>query len=197
MNNSLDLPPTDPTMTAEKPFSLWRLAGEVIETVVLAVVLFVGINVATARIRVDGSSMEPTFYDGEYVLVNRLAYRLGSLSRGDVVIFYLPDQPKRDYIKRVIGLPGDRVEVSGREVRVNGELIQEDYIAASPTYTGVWTVPEGSAFVLGDNRNNSTDSHNWGAIPIRDIMGRAILIYWPPAHWDIIESVAWVSGSTP
>ena len=189
MDNLPILPLPESQPASVKPVALWRVVWEVVETAILAALLFVIINAVSARIRVDGSSMEPTFHDGEYVLINRLAYTWGQISRGDVVIFYLADRPKRDYIKRVIGLPGDYIEVSGRQVRVNGELLNEPYIAAAPTYTGVWTVPEGAIFVFGDNRNNSTDSHNWGAIPTEDIVGRAIVIYWPPIHWDVIESV--------
>jgi signal peptidase I len=152
---------------------------DLLETLLLAIVLFIGINTVSARIRVDGSSMEPTLVDKEFVLVNRMAYQIGDVTYGDVVVFSLPNDPDKEYVKRVIGLPGDRVEVDNLEVRVNGRALTEDYIAARPMYTGAWDVPEGSLFVLGDNRNNSTDSHVWGPVSMEHLVGKAILIYWP------------------
>lgn len=162
-------------------------AFDFFETILLAVVLFIGINYVSARIRVDGSSMEPTLSDREFVLVNRVAYWLGKPAQGDVVIFALPDAPDKEYIKRVIGVPGDRIVISGRQVTVNGESLDEPYIAADPTYTGSWTVPEGSLFVLGDNRNNSTDSHVWGPVSQAHVVGKALLIYWPPEKWNVVQ----------
>lgn len=131
--------------------------------------------------------MEPSFVDKEFVLVNRLAYRFGQPAQGDVIVFSLPNDPNKEYIKRVIGLPGDRVEISGRQVIVNGEVLFEPYIAADPLYTGSWTVPEGSLFVLGDNRNNSTDSHVWGPVDMNHAIGKAMLIYWPPERWGLVD----------
>ena len=159
--------------------------------------MFLAINLLTARIRVDGASMEPTFYTGEFVMVNRLAYKSGKPQRGDVIVFTLPDQPKRDYIKRIIGLPGDRVEVKARQVYINGLPLQETYIAEEPIYIGNWIVPNDAVFALGDNRNNSTDSHNWGAIPLENIIGRAVAIYWPPQHWKIVGSVSFSPNIGP
>ena len=149
------------------------------ETLILALVLFVIINALTSRVRVENISMEPTLYPGELILVSKLAYTLGEPRHGDVVIFHAPNNPGQDYIKRIIGIPGDRVDIENGEVRVNGVLLNEPYIAAAPAYMGSWTVEEGKLFVLGDNRNNSSDSHAWGFVPLDEVIGKALCVYWP------------------
>jgi signal peptidase I len=164
-----------------------RFALDIIETLVLAVVLFLAINAISARVRVDGFSMRPTLDDGEFVLVNKMSYRFGEVSRGDIIVFHFPVNPEEELIKRVIGLPGDRVTVSDNRVYVNGQALNEPYIAQTPLYSGEWTVAEGHYFVLGDNRNNSNDSKDWGLLPAENLVGKAVLIYWPPAMWTIIE----------
>lgn len=160
---------------------------DIIETVVLAVVLFLGINAISARVRVDGSSMNPTLQNGEFVLVNRMAYRLGEMQRGDIIVFRSINEPDLDLIKRIIGLPGDEVVIQSGAVMINGQRLSEPYIAAAPHYNGAWRVPEGSLFVLGDNRNDSSDSHQWGLLPSGNVIGKAILIYWPPPDWTFIQ----------
>jgi signal peptidase I len=160
---------------------------DIVETVVLAVVLFLGINAVSARVRVDGSSMNPTLQNGEFVLVNRMAYRLGEMQRGDIIVFRSINEPDLDLIKRIIGLPGDEVVIQNGEVTINGQKLSEPYIAAAPHYNGAWRVPKGSLFVLGDNRNDSSDSHQWGLLPSGNVIGKAILIYWPPPDWNFIQ----------
>lgn len=177
--------PSD-TLNENKPFSWRELLRDLFETVVLAVLLFAGISAVSARVRVDGYSMVPTLKNGEYVLVNRLAYRFGQPQRGDIIVFRRMDE---DLIKRVIGLPGDTVRIVDGVVQVNGRTLQEPYIAAPPHYNGEWLVPEGELFVLGDNRNDSSDSHVWGTLPLQSVIGRAIVIYWPPTEWKILEHV--------
>ncbi len=170
----------------EKP--KWgQMVWDILETVVLAVVLFLGINAVSARVRVDGPSMNPTLHNGEFVLVNRMAYRFGNVQRGDIIVFHYPVDPSQDLIKRVIGLPGDKVTVQLGVVSVNGIKLNEPYIAASPAYNGEWQVPDGYLFVLGDNRNDSSDSHSWGMLPIKNVVGKAVLIYWPPPEWTVIQ----------
>jgi len=164
-----------------------RFALDIIETLFLAVVLFVGINAISARVRVDGFSMRPTLEDGEFVLVNKMSYRFGEVSRGDIIVFHFPVNPAEDLVKRVIGLPGDHVLVQGNQVFVNGQLLNEPYIAQPPLYSGEWTVAEDQLFVLGDNRNNSNDSKDWGLLPTEKVVGKAVLIYWPPPMWDVLE----------
>lgn len=178
----------DPTASEENKSSvIWRFMLDVLETVVLSVLLFAGINAISARIRVDGYSMEPTLHNGEFVIVNKLAYRFGDPEQGDVIVFHYPRDPDQEYIKRIIGLPGDRVRISNGMVYVNDEQIAEPYIAAPPRYQSEWFVPEGSLFVLGDNRNNSSDSHNWGPVPADYVVGKALFVYWPPDAWGLIE----------
>ncbi len=172
----------------ENRLGFTKLLVDLIETILLAVLLFIGINAVSARIRVDGFSMLPTLQSHQYVLVNRLAYKFSSHQTGDVIVFHYPRDPQQEYIKRVIGLPGDRVLIANGEVKVNGQLISEPYIAAAPLYQTEWTVPEDSLFVLGDNRNNSSDSHNWGPVPIDYVVGKAILVYWPPDDWGMITA---------
>jgi signal peptidase I len=171
----------------EEKINAGRIILDIIETVVLAVVLFVGINTVSARVRVDGVSMNPTLQNGEFILVNRLAYRFGEVQRGDIIVFHHPEVPQQDLIKRIIGLPGDEIVIDNGSVRLNGELLDEPYIAAAPVYNGQWLISEGTLFVLGDNRNNSEDSHKWGLLPIDNVLGRAILIYWPPPQWTVIR----------
>ena len=169
---------------------LLRFLADILETLVLSVVLFVGINYITARIRVDGSSMEPTLHSGQLVLVNRLAYKIGEPGHGDIVVFYFPRDPGQEYIKRLIGLPGDHIRVQDGVVTVNDVVLKEPYIAAAPIYNGDWNIPEDAYFVLGDNRNNSSDSHQWGMVPAEFMIGKALAVYWPPSDWRLVTSFA-------
>jgi signal peptidase I len=164
-----------------------RFALDIIETLVLAIILFLGINAISARVRVDGFSMRPTLEDGEFVLVSKLSYHLGKVNRGDIIVFHFPMNPQEELIKRVIGLPGDHISVQGGVVAVNGQKISEPYIASTPSYSGEWDVSAGDLFVLGDNRNNSNDSKDWGLLPMDKVVGKAIVIYWPPSLWNIIQ----------
>jgi signal peptidase I len=157
-----------------------RLIGEVLQTIFIAALLFIAVNLVTARIRVEGSSMEPSLHDGEFVVVNRLAYRWNQPSRGDIIVFNFPLDPQRRFIKRIIGLPGDTVSAHSNHIYVNGIPLSEPYVAAAPLYSGQWVVGQNEVFVLGDNRNNSSDSQNWGPLPENAIIGRAELVYWPP-----------------
>lgn len=177
----------DTILTEGQPPNLWRFVLDVLETLILSVVLFLAINAVSARIRVDGSSMEPTLYHGEFVIVNKLAYKVSEPKIGDVIVFHFPRDPHQDYIKRIIGLPGDRVTVSQGRVYVNDQPLSEDYLAAPPSYNDTWLVPEGALFVLGDNRNNSSDSHTWGPVPLDYVVGKAIFVYWPPDQWGAID----------
>ena len=186
--------PFEPEEPSTDTPSLRQFLIDLLETIVLAVVLFFAINAVSARVRVDGFSMLPTLQNGEYVLVNRLAYRSELPVRGDIIVFSSPQSPELDLIKRVIGLPGDTVKIFDGNVQVNGQMLVEPYIAAAPIYNGEWTVPEGNLFVLGDNRNDSSDSHAWGLLPIENVIGKAILIYWPIPEWNLIQHVETVAA---
>ena len=162
----------------ERP--LWiRFLLETVQTLVLALILYLLIDSVVARVRVEKVSMLPTVHPGEFVLVNKLAYRFGEIEHGDIVVFHYPMDPNDDYIKRVIGVPGDVVEIKDGVVWVNDTAWDEPYISSPPAYSGSWTVPENSLFVLGDNRNQSSDSHTWGFVPTSNIVGKAIAVYWP------------------
>jgi signal peptidase I len=185
------------TRPPEQGSGIGRFLIDVIETLVFSVLLFVGINFISARIRVDGFSMEPTLQSGEFVIVNKIAYKVGNPTRGDVIVFRYPFDPQQEYIKRVIGLPGDQVKVEDGQVYVNNEPLVEPYIAAAPAYQNETTVPADSLFVLGDNRNNSSDSHNWGPVPLDYVIGKAVFIYWPPTEWGTIEHAWTFARSAP
>jgi signal peptidase I len=188
----LDFPQPEEGLQTSEPEpkfpSIKQFLIDLLETVGLAVVLFFAINAVSARVRVDGFSMLPTLQNGEYVLVNRMAYNNAMPERGDIIVFLSP-VTDQDLIKRVIGQPGDQVNIDTGQVLVNGQVLDEPYIAAAPIYDGEWTVPEGSLFVLGDNRNDSSDSHAWGLLPVDNVIGKAILIYWPPPDWNLIEHI--------
>lgn len=169
-----------------------RLLGELFQTALIALVLFLAVNLITARIRVEGISMEPSLHDGQFVVVNRLAYRWHELKRGDIIVFHFPPDPSRRFIKRAIGLPGDVVSIHDGQVYVNGLSLTEPYLADEPLYHGEWRLTPSEVFVLGDNRNNSSDSQNWGPLPMDEIIGKAVLIYWPIdtlgliPHYDLV-----------
>jgi len=179
--------PDETFETEEKRSGFLRFSIDVLETLILSVILFAAINAVSARIRVDGSSMEPTLHNGEFVIVNKLTYKLGMPEIGDVVIFHPPSDPEQEYVKRVIGLPGDQVVITDGKVYVNGQLLEEDYITASSAKETNINVPEDAIFVLGDNRDNSQDSRNFGSVPLNYVVGKAVFIYWPPPDWGMID----------
>ena len=139
--------------------------------------------------------MEPNLHDGEFVVINRLAYRWAEPDRGEIIVFRYPLDPERRFIKRIIGLPGDEVSISQGIVYINGTPLEEPYINTPPLYDGEWTIEEGRYFVLGDNRNNSSDSQNWGSLESEDIIGKAVIVYWPLNDLSIIPHYDLVSAS--
>jgi len=177
-----------------KKANLRRAIFDIFETLVLALVLYFGIDAISARVRVQNVSMQPTLYENEFVLVSKLAYKMGTPKIGDVVIFHAPTEPGEDFIKRIIGIPGDHVEVDDGKVFVNGYRLNEDYLADVPRYVGEWTVPDGHLFVLGDNRNSSSDSHSWGFVPMENVVGRAVAVYWPFNKFSILKQTNIVSA---
>ena len=161
------------------------LVREVLQVILLALVIFFTIHFMIQNFRIDGTSMEPNLHNGQYVIVNKTAYWFGrGPGRGDVIIFNAPDQPL-DRVKRIIGLPGDTVEVKpDGTVYVNGELLDEPYLPEHHSgASGVWTVPEGEYFVMGDNRSVSYDSREVGPVPRNMIIGKAWVIVWPIGDW--------------
>lgn len=208
--------PTNGAVQAEDPAKrqsgIRSLLVEILQTVLLTILIFVAVRSVVQNFKVDGASMEPTLHSGQYLLINKLAYfRLegaplelvdqlgvvqadgestyvfGGPDRGDIIVFRYPGRPDRDFIKRVIALPGDTIEVDRGHVYVNGEFLEEDYIRALPTYSVPrQNVPDGKYFVLGDNRPNSSDSHIWGYVPAENIIGEAWVSYWPPGQWGML-----------
>ncbi len=174
-------------------FSVWSLVYEVLETIVLAAIIWLAVNFATARFIVEGSSMEPNFHTGQMLIVSKLAYKLSTPQRGDVIVFQYPGNPVDDYIKRVIGIPGDTVDLQEGRVSINGNVISEPYLApdASDTLRGKWTVPPDSYFVMGDNRLHSSDSRSWGMLSKEFIIGKAWVSYWPPRLWGFVPQVSY------
>lgn len=163
-----------------RPSAFRRILNEAIQTIGLALLLFLIINFLSARIRVDGRSMEPTFHDGDYVIVNRLAYRFGELQRGDVVVFPFPLNGEEDFIKRIIALPGDRIAIRNGVLFLNGAVIEEDYLEVPPRGDmEEMIVPAAHVFVMGDNRNDSSDSRIWGPLISSEIIGKTVFRYWP------------------
>lgn len=147
--------------------------------------------VVEARV-IPSPSMIPTLQVGDRLLVDKIIYKATNLNREDIVVFAPPIKAKAlldpshkndDLIKRIIGLPGDKIRIIDGKIEVNDQLLTETYVAEKPNYTfGPVIVPNESVFVLGDNRNNSLDSHYWGFLPINNIVGRAFFKYWPPKH---------------
>ena len=178
---------------------------ELIETAILAVLIFVSLQLSIQPYKVEGSSMEPALEEGEHLMVNKFVYlnyqQRGILKNvpfasegesdsahlfhpprhGEIVVFKFPIDPSRSFVKRVIGVPGDTIEIKDGRVFLNGELSHEPYVEhkgrrnMKPT-----VVPADSYFVMGDNRSASDDSRNWGAVPAENVIGRAWVSYWPP-----------------
>lgn len=160
---------------------------EILITLAIAAVIVIAFKTTVQNFGVYMSSMEPSFYEGQRLLVNKAAYIFGDPQRGDVVIFDAPGTREGDYIKRAIALPGDTVEVKESAVYVNGFKLDEPYIKSPPNYTlEEQKIPENMYFVLGDNRNNSDDSHNDWLVPRQNMIGKAWLSTWPPPEWGVV-----------
>ena len=171
----------------KKQHWLFSLALLGVVWLVLPLSIRVMLNISTARVRQDGFSMGTTLSSGNYILADRLAYRQKEPQRGDIIILSFPLNPEEDLIKRVIGLPGETITVQDGIVSVNGTALEESYITEPPAYNGSWDVPEGQYFVLGDNRNDSRDSHQWGFLPSENIIAKAVWIYYPFDHFGKID----------
>ncbi len=194
------LPPIEDEPPAEEKPSGWKTAWAVVrevgETIILTLIIFFLIQTVIRNFRVVGTSMVDNLHDGQYLIIDKLSYnsfvkdvlKMGGPQRGDVIVFEPPNRPGEDYVKRIIGLPGETVEIRAGQVFINGEPLAEPFQPMPGTYTmpNAVTVPDGQVFVLGDNRNNSNDSHNWGTLPLENIVGRAWLSYWPPNEWGVI-----------
>lgn len=172
---------------------------DILEVIVFAVGIFFFVYLLIMRPhKIKGQSMDPNFPDGEYLLTQKVSYYLRDPQRGDVVVFQPPKSVSEtdEFIKRVIGLPGDKVSVRGGRVYVNGKLLDEEYLKNVYTSEGAfleegaeYTVPDGQYFVMGDNRPHSSDSRSWGPITKKEMSGKAWLVYWPPKLSGLVKNV--------
>ncbi len=166
------------------------LFSEILESIAIAVVLAVIIRVFLFQpFYIPSGSMEPTLQDGDRIIVNKITYRFTELHRGDIIVFKYPVNPKRDFIKRVIGLPGETVQIKNSILYVNGRVVTQPFLPKGLKYADyrLVTVPENAYFMMGDNRNNSEDSRVWGFLPRENVVGKAMLIYWPLGRMSVLH----------
>ena len=166
-----------------------HLAREIVETIALTLIIFLVIRFAIQSYRVSGPSMLPGLQTDDYVLVNKIAYLFHAPERGDVIVFHYPLDTSEDFIKRVIGLPGDTVSLDNKTVQVDGVVLHEPYISEAYNPSGkTIKLPMDEYFVLGDNRPLSDDSRDWGFVPKADLVGKAVIVYWPLSNWELINT---------
>jgi signal peptidase I len=161
---------------------------ELVETIVFTLLIYFLIrHFLFENYRVVGYSMTPTLEDEQFLVVDKLGYRLHEPQRGDIIVFRDPRDSDRKLIKRVVGLPGEVLEIREGKVFINDTQVDEPYIESMGRYSMAATlIPTDHYFVLGDNRNNSSDSHNWGTLDSQEIVGKAWLSYWPPRLWGVV-----------
>jgi signal peptidase I len=207
-----------PEAETAHPVRVRGVVRELFETAIFILLVFFIVRGIVQNFKIEGSSMDPTLHTGQYILVNKLVYFHFDLNaplrllpgqeslpqrviypfhqprRGDIVVFEYPRDLSKDYIKRVIALAGDTIEVRDGQVFINGQVLDEPYLEGAPTYCtsgypchqGPVTIPEGTIFVMGDNRANSSDSREWNALPLDRVVGQAWLIYYPVADWGLV-----------
>ncbi len=196
-----------------------RVGRDIIEAIVLAAVVFLLLQTTVRNFKVDGSSMDPTLEHGQYLLVNRLLYlqidleRLSNIvpfwqakeqssrfairapKRGEIIVFQFPRDPTKDFVKRVVGLPGEVIEMRDGRVFVDGNLLEEPYLASKDSTDRVWDrLGEGEYIVLGDNRSQSNDSRNWGPVPEANLRGKVWMVYWPVPGIRILNILDRIPG---
>lgn len=174
---------------------------DILEVIFLALALFLFIYLLIMQPhKIKGASMMPNFPDSEFLLTDKVSYRFGEPKRGDVVVFKAPINESEEFIKRIIGLPGERVMVKSGRVYINDKVLDESAYLDASVYTSAadflaegqaYTVPAGKYFVLGDNRPHSSDSRYWGPITKKEITGRAWLIYWPISRVGVVKKVVY------
>jgi len=189
----------------EEKTSIWSILVDIVETFVVAAAIFVVLYIFLIQPHeVKGSSMEPNFYDGQYILTDKITYRFDKPKRGDVVIFKAPTDPDVDFIKRIVALPGEKIEVKDSQIIIfnsahpNGFTLNEPYKINAPISGGSY-LPEGKTvtlaadnyIVFGDNRTHSYDSREWGPITRSAIIGKAWLRYWPVTKISMIKGVVY------
>jgi signal peptidase I len=175
-----------------------NMLRDLIETMVLVAIAFLVINALIGRFRIEQVSMQPNLHEGEYVIVDKVSYAFRQPARGEIIVLKNPSPSQPDLIKRVIGLPGETIEVRGGTAYINGQPLTEPYIAQPMgREQSPFTLQADQYFVMGDNRSNSSDSREFGARPISDIVGRAWIIYWPPADWQVLSRPTYAAPTTP
>lgn len=212
--------------TSEQPaVAIRSVVREMLETAIFVLLVFLIVRGVVQNFKIEGQSMEPNLHSGQYILVNkivffhfdmnaplrllpgngelkqRIVYPFRKPHRGDVVVFEYPRDLSKDYIKRVIGVPGDTVVIRDGKVYVNGVELSEPYLQGATTACRVEdtcanqaiTVREGSIFVLGDNRNNSSDSREWDELPLDRVIGKAWVSYWPQDYWGVISTPSYAA----
>jgi signal peptidase I len=159
---------------------------DTLEIVFLALVLYVVIQYAVQTVHVLGSSMSGTLHDNDLLVASKISYKLHPPQRGDIIVFKPPNEDSRDFIKRVIALPGDRIRITNAVVYINGQVLHEPYLPEPWTYNNNWPadgqdklVPADQYFVMGDNRNHSSDSRSFGFVELDAILGKAEVRIWP------------------
>ena len=175
-----------------------RLLREILEVAVITLLLFVVVRAVVQNYRIEGPSMMPTLQNHQYILVDKLTYFFGSPHRGDVIVFEYPKDTSEDFVKRIVGVPGDTVQVAANGVvSVNGVTINEPYVndLGNPYGPTIVTLGPNQYFVLGDNRGDSSDSRAWGPVPRNDIIGRAELVYWPLNNIHVLTDWSSVFGA--
>ena len=177
------LVPTRSRRTGVKSFLL-----DMLETLLLTIVIYAVLSTFIGRFKVLSVSMEPTLHEGQYLLISKQTHKIWPLRRGDVIVFQFPRNLEKNYIKRLVGLPGETVELRNGKLYINGELTPEPWLSKEiRTSSGKWHVGEDEYFVMGDNRNNSSDSRAWGAVSKKLVIGKALLCYWPVERWGIVQ----------
>ncbi len=181
------------SLALESRKHFWGEARLLIRDLIFAVMLMILFVVFVVQpVKVEGTSMLPRLHDGERIFVNKLVYyHLPAIARGDIIVFWFPDDPDKSYIKRVIGLPGEMVEVREGHIRVNGQVLNEPYLDPQLNLSLMAQPPvvvkPHYYFVMGDNRDHSSDSRYWGLVPEKYIYGKALLRYWPLAQASVIR----------
>lgn len=164
--------------------------GEILESVAIAVILAVIIRFFLFQpFYIPSGSMEPTLQPGDRIIVNKITYRFSEPKRGDIMVFKYPRDPKRDFIKRAVGLPDENLNIKDSVVYINNKPIPQPFLEPGLQFGsfGPVDVPTGSYFMMGDNRNNSEDSRVWGTLPGENIVGKAMFIYWPLSRIGMVK----------
>lgn len=193
-------------LARESRQGLWSEGFKLIRDIFLIIVVFILFGVFFVQpVVVEGTSMLPQLHDGERLLVNKLVYykiqnfSWGHIERGDIVVFWFPNDPDKSYVKRVIGLPGETVELRSGKVFVNGTELTEEYLDKEYTQSMpppmTKKVEEHHYFVMGDNRDNSSDSRYWGLVPEKYIYGKAFFRYWKPSNIGFLEHGEYEKGA--